>query len=122
MRKKSAPTQHSSDLQSVSVQNSEVCVAEIVRSERVMGMVVCIVQTLPNSDNECKATVFNVEADEVLVDCGSGRFRLTDEKQAEAWPGCQSVETSIPKHGITRSRPSCAPILGMVKEVLIAMS
>jgi hypothetical protein len=85
-----------------------------------MGMVACIVQTLPNS--EFKATAFNADADEVLVDCGSGIFGLTDEKETEAWPGCQSIETSEPKHAITRSRPSCAPILGMVKEVLIAMS
>ena len=66
--------------------------------------------------------MFNADTDEVLVDRGSGIFGLTDEKETEGWPGCQSIETSKPKHAITRSRPSCAPILGMVKEVLIAMS
>jgi hypothetical protein len=44
------------------------------------------------------------------------------KKETEAWPGCQSLETSKPTHTITRGQPSCALILGMVKEVLIAMS
>jgi hypothetical protein len=50
----------------------------------MMGIVGGIVQALPNSDNEFRVTVFNADTDEVLVDCGSGIFGLTDEKETEA--------------------------------------
>jgi hypothetical protein len=53
-------------------------------AQRMMGIVGGIVQALPNSDNEFRVTVFNADTDEVLVDCGSGIFGLTDEKETEA--------------------------------------
>jgi hypothetical protein len=44
------------------------------------------------------------------------------KRKLKLGPDVNLFETSKPTHTITRGKPSCALILGMVKEVLIAMS